>query len=98
MTENPDGAAQCSACHSSLLPFSTEVKTGPDAYCETRIGRAEGVFGLICNSISSWIRGFKMRREIRETLRRKPASGDLTSIGTWIKVRKEEQKGSNERF
>ena len=90
--QNSDDATRCVECGASLLPFATEISTGPDPFYETNDRKAEGSVGTIFNLIASWIEGLKMRREIRKTLGRKAADTDLSSVDTWMKVRDEEQK------
>jgi len=93
-TRNPEGATKCSECGSSLLPFSVEVETGPDPYYETGPGKAEGLVDIIFNSIAAWVSGFKMRRELKKALGRKPTNADLSSLHTWMEVRDKEEKVS----
>lgn len=96
-TQNPDGATKCSECGSSLLPFSVEVETGPDPYHETAPGKAEGLIGVVFNSVAGWVSGLKMRRELKKALEQKPTNTDLFSLGTWMRVRAEEKKGPNDK-
>jgi hypothetical protein len=47
---------------------------------------------IVITTLSAWITAFRMRRRIRKALGVQATETELTSIGTWIRVNREEQR------
>jgi sensor domain CHASE-containing protein len=51
------------------------------------------IIAIVVSTVAGWIMAARMRRRMREALRRDVLDGELTSIATWMKV--EEVEGQH---
>lgn len=72
---------------------------GPAFGAPWRISRYDlaAIAFIISVSASTWIIGLRMRRKVRRDLGRKATEADLTSIDTWIKVDKAEERNKERK-
>jgi hypothetical protein len=47
---------------------------------------------IVVTTISAWITAIRMRRRVRRALGRETTEAELTSFGTWMKVKEAEEQ------
>lgn len=62
------------------------------------IGGIALIAGMVVTTISDWITAARLRRRVRQVLRRDVPELELTSLTMWMKVDEEEEKSRGGRM